>query len=417
MHINRDQFLEDGYLIVRNVIAADKLDEVRETNEILVERHKATWARERKPDDPPGGEWETDSQPRLTLIQYLIDEKTAANTVELWLHENIHGVSAQIMGGAETAISEMHLMCSSPTIDYGNTHWHRDIFAESAAPIEGLQKDLLEYGPAYLQWNVTLYDDSCLWVVPGSHRRDMTEEERRQFEEDINGIKKQMPGGIQVDLNAGDGVVYTNLILHQGSNYGTKLRRVIHGGFYSIGAPIYPYSHQSSWSMDLRFTQYLSPAARSSFEYWAQLLAKQRDVIESVFRAIIDKNPEAFHKGLAILHPGEKHRIVCLILISKLAYIMHKVYSSEDESLHPTERVKAIIDSQHSGKRNFHEDLTHRFTFPEIETLMQRFAPLEAQLQYYAPTKAKLFIRPMRYREYEMPENYQLDDFIKSWDV
>ena len=412
MRINRDKFFEDGFLIVRNVIAADKLDELRETYEILLDRQRAVWTRERKPDDPPGGEWETDSNPRLRTIQYFIDEKTATSSVELWLHENIHGVSSQIMGGAETAITEMHLMCSSPTIDYGNTHWHRDIFAESAAPIEGLQKDLLEYGPAYLQWNLPLYDDSCLWVVPGSHRREMTEEESRQFEEDING---QMPGGIQVHLNAGDGAVYTNLILHQGSEYGTKMRRTLHGGFRSIGAPIYPYSHQSSWNLDMRFTQYLSPATRSTFERWAQLLDKERDGIESVFRAIINKDKDTFLKGLAILHPGEKHRLVCLILISKLAYIMHRVYSSEDDSLPPAERSKAIVASQNFNNRRIHVDLTHRFTFPEIETLMQRFAPLEAQLQYHAPTRAKLHVRPMRYREYEMPENYELDDFIKSW--
>ena len=360
----------------------------------------------------PGGEWETHWQPRLRTMQYYIDKATAANSVELWLHENIHGVSSQIMGGAETAITEMYLMCSSPTVEFGNTHWHRDIFAESAAPIEGLQKDLLEYGPSYLQWNLPLYDDSCLWVVPGSHRRDMTEEENRQFEEDING---QMPGGIQVNLNAGDGAVYTNLILHQGSEYGTKMRRTLHGGFRSIGASIYPYSHQSSWNLDMRFTQYLSPAARSTFERWARQLAQQRDAIESVFRAIINKDKDTFLKGLAILHPGEKHRMVCLILISKLAYIMHKVYSSEDESLPPAERMKAIIASQNFNNRRFYEDLTHRFTLSEIEILIDRFAPLEIKLQYEDRHRDKAFTRIRRYREYEMPADYTLDDFIDSW--
>ena len=36
----------------------------------MVERQKAIWARERGPDDPPGGAWETGAQPRLHLGAY-----------------------------------------------------------------------------------------------------------------------------------------------------------------------------------------------------------------------------------------------------------------------------------------------------------------------------------------------------------
>ena len=59
MKVDRQQFLEQGYLILRNVIPPDKLDELRTSYEILVERQKAVWARDRQPGDPPGGGWET----------------------------------------------------------------------------------------------------------------------------------------------------------------------------------------------------------------------------------------------------------------------------------------------------------------------------------------------------------------------
>ena len=56
MKLNRDQFLETGYLIVRNALPSDKLDELRTSHEILVDRQKCNWARERQPGDPPGGD-------------------------------------------------------------------------------------------------------------------------------------------------------------------------------------------------------------------------------------------------------------------------------------------------------------------------------------------------------------------------
>ena len=40
MKLNRDQFLETGYLIVRNALPANKLEELRTSHEILVERQK-----------------------------------------------------------------------------------------------------------------------------------------------------------------------------------------------------------------------------------------------------------------------------------------------------------------------------------------------------------------------------------------
>ena len=59
MQINRDQFLEEGYIILPQVIPPDYLETLRAAYEIMVERQRAIWARERKPGDPPGGAWET----------------------------------------------------------------------------------------------------------------------------------------------------------------------------------------------------------------------------------------------------------------------------------------------------------------------------------------------------------------------
>ena len=59
MQINRDQFLEDGYLVLRQVIPPDQLDDLRVSYEHLVKQQKAIWATERSLNAPSGGVWET----------------------------------------------------------------------------------------------------------------------------------------------------------------------------------------------------------------------------------------------------------------------------------------------------------------------------------------------------------------------
>ena len=113
----------------------------------------------------------------------------------------------------------MMLMCS-PQRDHGPAHWHRDVHPIDMAPMASLQSDFLENGPKYLQWNISLYDDDVLWVVPGSHRRLNTEAENRQL---LENPRVPLPGGIPVELKGGDGVVYSNYILHWGSNYSHQI--------------------------------------------------------------------------------------------------------------------------------------------------------------------------------------------------
>ena len=57
MQVDRELFMEQGFLILRDFIPRDKLDAIRASAEIMLERQKEIWRRERKPGDPPGGEW------------------------------------------------------------------------------------------------------------------------------------------------------------------------------------------------------------------------------------------------------------------------------------------------------------------------------------------------------------------------
>ena len=135
------------------------------------------------------------------------------------------------MQAPEACPTLMALMCS-PVRDHGPASWHRDIDPVHQAPLRGMQMDVVDNAPAYVQWNIPLYDDSVFWVVPKSHKRPNTAVENRHL---ATKGREPIPGGMPVELKAGDGIVYIHMMLHWGSNYSAKLRRTVHLGYRSFG--------------------------------------------------------------------------------------------------------------------------------------------------------------------------------------
>ena len=406
MQVNQDQFLAEGYLVLRNIIPPDELEALRASYEIMVDRQREIWARDRRPDDPPGGVWETIPQPRLNLhrtpLVDLIDEQTA-NTVEIWLHENTQGIGSELLGVADAAVTEMMLMCS-PVRDRGPGVWHRDLHPIDTAPLQGYIDDIVENKPRYVQWNIPLYDDSVLWVVPGSHLRLNTDEENRQL---LANSRVPLPNGVQTHLNAGDGVVYILPILHWGSNYSAKLRRTVHGGFSKF-----------TKYEDLGYTRHLSASAQATFEHWAQRGEQMQDYTESALRAAIEKEGTAYHAALDKLHPGrgEKGKMLTTVFLCKAAYFInllkHPDFEEGPDDLR-NRRMRA-----HHITLNWGPDFANHFSQTEAEILWDRFKTLDAKLQaeeeHFVPGFQS---GPMRYYFNEMPADFGVGNFINSWDA
>ena len=406
MQVNPQQLLDDGYIILREVIPPGQLDDLRNCYETLVERQKVIWAQERKPDDPPGGYWETAAQPRV-FFDGVADE-TTAKAVEFCLHENTLGVSRQVMQAPEASPTLMALMCS-PVRDHGPASWHRDIDPVGQAPLRGMQMDVLENAPGYVQWNIPLYDDSVFWVVPKSHRRPNTEAEHQHL---VTKGREPIPGGMPVELRAGDGIVYTHMMLHWGSNYSAKLRRTVHLGYRAFGGPVYPMVNHFYWHPD--FTKRMPLGTRERFEHFSQLHEDECDVVEATFRAILDKNAEGFRNGLATLHPGEAWRMVCVVYLSKLVQKTRTLKQPDVASLSLEERVDAI--SEHRLNFYLFEDFSHRFSLEEADLLWVRFGTLYGKIQEEIERSVpSLESRQDRYMLTDMPANFDVEDFIASW--
>jgi hypothetical protein len=77
-----------------------------------------------------------------------------------------------------------------------------------------------------------LYEDSCLYVVPRSHRRVRTPEER---DITINDPKSHnMPDQLKVTLKPGQTVFYDNNILHRAAYFCANKRATLHASMGTI---------------------------------------------------------------------------------------------------------------------------------------------------------------------------------------
>jgi len=400
---NRDEFLEQGFVILRQVIPPGELESLRHSHEILVERQREVWARERGPDDPPGGVWETGHQPRLGIGRMGAEhDESTASTIELWLHENVQGVSSHLLAEEDAPVTEMMMMCN-PVRDRGPAAWHRDFYPPLNAPLMAYADDILETGPRYVQWNIPLYDDDVLWVIPGSHIRPNTAEENETIGRDP---RVPVAGGVQTHLNAGDGVAYILPILHWGSNYSTKKRRTIHGGF----ARLTDYA-------DVSWMQYLSPEAQETFKRWRQRSEDYVNDAEAALRAVLAKDTRAYHVALDVLHPGRgpKGVLKSTICFSKTARHIYNQRCQEFDSL--SEFEQQGVHQVHPMTMQWGVPLGERFTPEEAQLLWQRFKPVDDAMQMEEECFLPGFQgRDTRYLLEEVPSELTMESWSASWD-
>lgn len=366
----KEQLMREGYVIVRDIIPPDELKQLRKSIDTIIDKA------------PPSS--------RVNVTEW-VDNETA-NAVEFYFDERTLGFTRKLMDAPEVAPQGMWVLCQS------GTGWHRDIHPIDMAPLDGLQEDIRRNGPPYLQWNLALYDDSYLHVIPRSHLRRNNEAESKK--ERRMGVVP-LPGEITVNLNAGDGVVYINGILHSATPNAEQKRRTLHFGYQSFGARGFAHFFLPA-TMGVEFVEHLSPRAAEQCHHFEALHAKRHDDIAFTFRAILDKNVRTFTEGLDRIHRSQHARMTTLVVLSKIAYMIRNYKDSDSQG--PTD-VSCI------------QRMAHRFTPGELEQLWNRFAILDRKLQSDTKQYEPLFQSgPMKYLFFDMPQDFSVDDFIASWD-
>jgi hypothetical protein len=129
------------------------------------------------------------------------------------------------------------------------------------------------------QWNAALYDESCLIIVPKSHNRVRTAQERQITLESPLG---EMPGQLVVHLKAGQAVFYNNNILHRAVYFKDNKRATLHASMGTIIGGSHRaqniLQHGLNWMREERFQNTLPERLRPIYDNLVRLTNKETEV-------------------------------------------------------------------------------------------------------------------------------------------
>lgn len=229
---HREEYFTDGLTVLRDLIPPSLLGELRRESD-----KGRVIARQQK-----GGQTQ-----RLQPV-YAHEELDPRPFREFL---DLPGLRATVDGilGSGYQTSDRMAIFLEPEAQAWSTAWHRDwgdIRGVEWADFARVRDDLRLMN----QFNAALYDDHSLWVVPGSHNRENTPEERAVVPDVYNGhpgiaeglsetererallnFTRSMPGAHQVMLNAGDVAFYRACSWHLGNYVPYVKRATLHDSF------------------------------------------------------------------------------------------------------------------------------------------------------------------------------------------
>ena len=231
---HRDEYFTVGLTVLRGVIPATLLDELRVQTEKGRELARAK------------------NGPQAQRIQpvYAFEELDPRPFREFLVLPEFRMTVEGILGADHTPTENMGVLLE-PAEAAWCTAWHRDwLNIEGVDPLRFAQvRDNLAM---FNQFNAALYTDHSLWVVPASHNRDDTSEEAIGFATGQVGAPtfpehlspgsrelacldytRTMPGAEQIVLCAGDVAFYRSSGWHIGNYVPYGKRATLHDGFYA----------------------------------------------------------------------------------------------------------------------------------------------------------------------------------------
>jgi len=221
----------DGFVCIPNAFSGDQLEAFRtaaRNTTQLARAGKWPYIRTLPKQFPP---WSQDPSNGIWGVQHLLhpdmpDRKVFA---ESYFNDTmLDTITGLLQCERDDLVLELYNMLVRPDRDFA-LRWHRDDIGPDVSPEEEAER--LKEPMMHAQWNLALYDDASLVVVPASHKHARTDMERNAdpFEDD-------MPGQKIVKMGPGDIMFYNNNILHRGVYDPTVERMTLHGTMGIAGA-------------------------------------------------------------------------------------------------------------------------------------------------------------------------------------
>ena len=264
-----EQFKADGYLILRGMFSREELshlepialrirDKVREnlypgTRYWYHDPSEGPKAKNRKFDDIPPelrgqATWGVNELPRKELFE--------PDLVNVWAHPKVDAAMQALLD--EPRAWGIKMLWTPKVVGY-NLGWHRDQVPEALY-------DWVHCKPAaqdHIQFNAALHEDDCFLVVPGSHRRPLTEQEWA-------AVRKpdDLPGQVVAALEPGDILFMDAHALHRGRCSVDSDRLTLHYSAQSQWVPLKEWGHEGhmDWLRSDAFINQIEPKARPYYE-------------------------------------------------------------------------------------------------------------------------------------------------------
>ncbi|HSI73266.1 MAG TPA: phytanoyl-CoA dioxygenase family protein [Fimbriimonas sp.] len=231
---NGDQYYRDGFTILRGLIPASLLIDLRLETDKARQIARAKDGPQTQRLQPVYAYEELNHQP----FRDFLDLPELVKTVENVLSPE--HTQSDIMG-----------VLLEPAEKPWAMNWHRDWAHHSEAAVKHGFWDAMRNPLMFNQLNAALWDDHSLWVVPGSHNREDTPQEEGAYgsipaphpalTDDLSDSEREivcseyvrkMPGGQPVALLAGDCAFYRACQWHVGAYIPYTKRATLHDGFY-----------------------------------------------------------------------------------------------------------------------------------------------------------------------------------------
>ena len=201
-------------------------------------------------------------------------------------------------------------------------------------------------------------------------------------------------------------MVYNNYLLHWGSNYSTKLRRIVHGTFGQF-CLLSGRGHRRN---------FLSPSSQSTFQSWVEQKRTGSGRDRSSAPLGHQSGCPGYRAALEDLHPGagKSGKSLLTIFLSKATNQLSVLKRPEFDTLPEQARKRAV--TPHPFSLCWGEEFGRRFTPAEADILAQRFRKLDATLQSDEGQFEPGFqSQPMRYIFSRMPAGADYESFIADW--
>ncbi|KAF8582427.1 hypothetical protein K439DRAFT_1413370 [Ramaria rubella] len=204
----------EGYVLVPNLIPLSEFASLRNASLRATSLTRSgQWPHRRTVGKqfPP---FDADSPDSWGVQHVMHPDLGAPEFVRWYTSDGVVGIAKELLRCDEKDLQmELFNLLINPESHDFALRWHRDDIRESATEQE--EREALEVSQYGVQWNTALYDDSCLYVVPKSHKQPRTSAQRdRSSTLDPPRDPLDMPGVKQVHLKAGETIFYNSNILH-----------------------------------------------------------------------------------------------------------------------------------------------------------------------------------------------------------